>query len=120
MVGEEDANLATSGLPQGAAPLPRHPDRAVASLREGALVEDKHPIGGGKARGHIPLDGGARRLVVPWCLGQQPLQRGRRRLGDGLGHVLGVAPVSLLHEQAAPPSAQRTARNGPEKWRRWR
>jgi len=81
--------------------LSRHPDRVVAPLREGALVEDEDAIRGAQAWCEVRLEGGEHGFVRPGGLGKEPLQRARCRAVDRLGHMLGIAPVGVLHQQAA-------------------
>jgi len=56
---------------------------------------------GAQAWCEVCLEGGEHRFVCPGGLGEEPLQRARCGAVDRLGHILGIAPVGVLHQQAA-------------------
>ena len=99
-VGQEDAELAVPHLAQGAAVLPRHPYRLPPLLREAAFVDHEDALRGGQPRPDVGLQALDDRLCRPGRLCEQALQGAWCSARDHLGHVLGVAPVRLLDQQA--------------------
>jgi hypothetical protein len=69
-------------------------------LGKAALIEHEDALRRGQPRAQVRLQAVDHRLRRPGRLGQQALQGSWCRPRDHLGHVLGVAPVGLLHEQA--------------------
>lgn len=100
-VGEEHPELTVANLAERATVLARDPDRLGPLLGNAALIDDEHAVGRIQARGQVSLQSSDHRRGLPGGLGQQPLQRPWRRALDGLSDVLGIAPIRLLHEQAA-------------------
>ena len=118
-VGQEDAQLAVADLAQRPAVLPRHPDRFLALLGKAALIEHEDALRRVQPCTEIGLQAVDHGLRRPGRLGEQALQRPRRGAGNRLGHVLGVAAVGLLHQQAAQvllaaPLGLRAAKEGGE------
>jgi hypothetical protein len=70
-------------------------------LREAALIEDEHTLGRVQPRPNVGLQAVDDRLWRPGRLREQALQGAGGGARDHLGHVLGVASVGLLHQQAA-------------------
>jgi len=100
-VGQEHAELAVAHLAQRPTILPGHPHRFGPLLGETALVDHKHPVRRVQSGSDVRLQTVDHRLRRPGRLGEQALQAARRRPLDRFGHILGVAPVGLLHQQPA-------------------
>ena len=115
--GEHDG-LAVLHLPGDPGMLPADPDRPGPFLQLRGLIQHHDRLRVTQVRGDEPLQRGQRRLPVPGMLGQQRLHPPRRGMPGRLGQLPARLAVPTLGQQRANVRERRQPRPGLREHRR--